>query len=189
MGQNNKTVGVSSSIMFCHLLYYLSFLAFVYMHSFGRVARGYLTDGYVKPQSGTSKRTAAGAVDKQKRWHTLVSQGLQEVLEHNTQVVGAEKAKAMQPYTVMNTDEANIMATGSNWKIVGSRDRKKHDNQNNSSRASITLLRTGCPAPEPVDSSGPTFILLAGNNSDKVDTIYTPSFLVRTDMHGMLCVC
>ena len=142
------------------------------------VKMGYLTKGYVKPRSGTSKRTAAGAKDKQIRWHKLVTDGLADVFEHNQNIVGIDIAKKIQVYTVVNTDEANIQANGTSWKIVGSRTRKKHDNQHSSSRCSISVLRTGSPSPDPADSSGPTFILCAGSVSDKCTTVYTPAYLV-----------
>ena len=40
------------------------------IHPLGK-ALGLLT-GYVKPQEGTSKRTAAGAIEHQKQWHVKV---------------------------------------------------------------------------------------------------------------------
>lgn len=86
---------------------------------------------------------AAGAVDKQKCWHNLVSEGLEVVLKQSsttrTQVVGVELAKQIQPHTVMKTDEANIMATGANWKIVGSRTSK-----NTTTKITVRAFRYQC---------------------------------------------
>ena len=109
------------------------------IHKFGKKA--VLLCGYVKPQQGTSKRTAAGSVKLQKRWHITIDALFKRVLDHNTILVGLDKAKKLMSHLVFNLDEECLMATGKNIKIVGSRDKKKHDNEKGSSRDSITNIR------------------------------------------------
>ena len=64
-----------------------------------------LLTGYVKPQEGTSKRTAAGSVEHQKQWHdqcdqlfTKVKQRVHEVLNND------ELVQTMLPYLIANLD-------------------------------------------------------------------------------------
>ena len=109
------------------------------IHNFGKKL-GLLT-GYVKPQQGTSKRTAAGSPALQKRWHIIITQLFKRVIEHNTKLIGVDKAKRLMSHLVFNLDEECVMATGKNIRIVGSRDKKKHDNEKGSSRDSITNIR------------------------------------------------
>ena len=109
------------------------------IHQFGKDAG--LLCGYVKPQQGTSKRTAAGSIKSQKRWHILIDSLYKRVLEHNTRLVGPDKAQKLMAHLIFNLDEECVMATGKNIKIVGSSDKKKHDNEKGSSRDSITNIR------------------------------------------------
>ena len=109
------------------------------IHAFGK--KNNLLCGYVKPQTGTSKRTAAGCPKLQKRWHITVDTLFQRILDHNTELVGAHKAKKLMAHCVFNLDEECVMATGKNIKIVGSCDKKKHDNEKGTSRATITSIR------------------------------------------------
>ena len=109
------------------------------IHQFGKDA-GLLT-GYVKPQQGTSKRTAAGSIKLQKRWHMTIDALYKQLLDHNTKLVGIDKAQKLMAHCCFNLDEECVMATGKNIKIVGSQDKKKHDNEKGSSRDSVTNLR------------------------------------------------
>lgn len=105
------------------------------------------------------------------------------------------------PHLMYNLDEEYLHAMGANIKIVGSKDRQKHENQNATSRTSITLIRyakclnitrtnmtymcvindlfrrCGCPAPNPTDCNGPTFFLIKGN---QVKPELSQEFLIRS---------
>ena len=104
---------------------------------FGR-KRGLLT-GYVKPQEGSSKRTTAGQEKLQRQWHACVDDMLSKIRQHAMGVLGGDEALVdkIMPWLVVNLDEECLQARGKNSKIVGSKDKKKHDNQNGSSRLDI----------------------------------------------------
>ena len=109
------------------------------IHGFGKKHK--LLCGYVKPQTDTSKRTAAGCPKLQNRWYITIDTLFHRIMEHNTKLVGQHKAKKLMPHCVFNLDEECVMATGKNIKIAGSFDKKKHDNEKGSSRSSITSIR------------------------------------------------
>ncbi len=109
------------------------------IHQFGKDLG--LLCGYVKPQQGTSKRTAAGSVKSQRRWHILIETLFKRVMDHNTTLVGVDKARKLMAHLIFNLDEECVMVTGKNIRIVGSCDKKKHDNEKGSSRDSITNIR------------------------------------------------
>jgi len=75
-------------------------------------------------------------------------------------------------HSVFNLDEECVMATGKNFRICGSAEKKKHDNEKGSSRASITGIRCGNAA----NQQGPTFLLLAGKRRNPD---YSDDFLVK----------
>lgn len=87
------------------------------VHPYGK-ALGLLT-GYVKPQAGTSKRTAAGDPVLQKKWYDTVTEGLAEV-ERVAQEVLQDPilVRKMMPFLVANLDEESISAMGKNYKVV-----------------------------------------------------------------------
>ena len=118
--------------------------------------------GLVTPQTSTSKRTAAGHETYQRRWHKLIDKAFADLLEYNIKLVGLDLAKKLMVYLVFNLDEESVNAMGKIIKVIGSKARKKHENQNGASRCSITMIRSGCPAPDPKDTAGPTFFLLTG---------------------------
>ena len=95
---------------------------------------GMLT-GYVKAQAGTSKRTAAGAVELQKIWHETVDDLFGQA-EKKAEELLVERAlvERMLPWLVVNLDEENLNAMGKNFKVVGAKGKRKHDNQNTTSR-------------------------------------------------------
>ena len=94
-----------------------------------------LLTGYVKPQAGSSKRTAAGAETKQRRWHEQGTSLIATVTKRAEQVLGNARLVAkMKPSLIGNFDEEHLNAMSSNALIVGSKTKKKHDNQNASSR-------------------------------------------------------
>ena len=103
------------------------------IHPFG-MSVGLLT-GYVKPQDGTSKRTAAGNIELQHEWHVLCDEMFAQVKAKAMELLkDPELVREMLPYLQANLDEECLHALGKNSKIVGSKDKKKHDNQNASSR-------------------------------------------------------
>lgn len=106
------------------------------IHPYGKAAG--LLVGYVKPQEGTSKRGAAGALDKQKEWHLLCDEMFRQVKERAFEVL-QDKAlvEALLPYLQVNLDEECVHALGKNKRVVGSKGKKKHDNENASSRSVI----------------------------------------------------
>lgn len=96
---------------------------------------GILT-GYVKPQEGTSKRTAAGNRQLQLKWYTLVTDVISKVTARAKEVLqSARLVKLMLPALIANLDEECLHAIGKNAKICGAAERKKHDNTNGSSRS------------------------------------------------------
>ena len=94
-----------------------------------------LLTGYVKPQAGTSKRTAAGAENLQRDWHNTITELYAKIRARATEVLRDENlVHQMMPWLIVNMDEECLHALGKNRKIVGSKDKKKHDNQHASSR-------------------------------------------------------
>jgi len=79
------------------------------IHKFGKKAG--LLCGYVKPQQGTSKRTADGSVKLQKRWHITIDALFKRVLDNNTLLAGLDKAKKLMSHLMFNLDEECVMAT------------------------------------------------------------------------------
>ena len=142
------------------------------IHPYGKKL-GLLT-GYVKPQTGTSKRTAAGSPELQKKWHIMITTTYEDIMAHNTALVGRDKARQLMAHLIFNMDEECLLATGKNIRIVGSADKKKHDNERGSSRDSITIIRCGNAA----NRSAATFFLLVGK---KKNQDYSDHFLAH---HG-----
>ena len=107
---------------------------------FGR-KRDLLT-GYVKTQAGSSKRSGAGKEKLQREWHACVDDLLAKIRRHAMDVLGGDEKLVDQimPWLVVNLDEECLQAMGKNAKVVGSKSRKKHDNQNASSRFDFFFL-------------------------------------------------
>lgn len=96
---------------------------------------GILT-GYVKPQQGTSKRTAAGCRKLQRKWFDLVTEVIARVTARAKEVLREDRlVKLMLPSLIANLDEECLQALGKNARICGAAERKKHDNTNASSRS------------------------------------------------------
>ena len=94
-----------------------------------------LLTGYVKPQGGTSKRTAAGAPELQKRYYDAVTDSLNEVRQvAKKELKDDVLVEKMMPVLVFNLDEEALLAMGKNYAVAGSKDRRKHENQINPSR-------------------------------------------------------
>ena len=104
------------------------------IHPYGKKL-GLLT-GYVKPQEGTSKRTAAGDLELQRKWHVLCDELFQKIKKRAQKLLQDDALVAeMMPWLIANLDEECLHALGKNHKVVGSKSKKKHDNQNASSRS------------------------------------------------------
>ena len=97
---------------------------------------GLLTAGYVQPQAGTSKRTAAGAINLQRDWHIVIDTLIAKLKANAMEVLGGDErlVNLILPYLIWNLDEECLQATGKNTKVAGSKSKRKHDNQNSSSR-------------------------------------------------------
>ena len=94
-----------------------------------------LLTGYVTPQAGTSKRTAAGDRELQRKWYDVVSAAIVRVTKHAYSVLQDwALVKKITPWLICNLDEECLNAMGKNNKIAGSKSKRKHDNQNASSR-------------------------------------------------------
>lgn len=124
---------------------------------------GLLTN-LVAPQSSSSKRTAAGSVENQTRWHKLISTTYADTEKKNAEIIGPVLAKSMMVFLVYNLDEECLCAQGGKIRVIGSASRTKHETENASSRCTITMIRCGCPSPDPATASGPTFFLLSGKD-------------------------
>ena len=109
------------------------------VHQYGREA-GLLT-GYVKPQAGSSKRTAAGSVDLQTDYYGLVTKTIRKIRQRAMEVLQDKTlVDLIIEWLVANLDEECLHALGKNTAVVGSKDKKKHDNQNASSRFVANLF-------------------------------------------------
>lgn len=109
------------------------------IHPFGKKI-GLLT-GYVKPQEGTSKRTAAGDLDLQQKWHDLCDELFRKIKKKAKELLRDDDlVEEMMPWLIVNLDEECLHALGKNHMIVGSKSKKKHDNQNASSRYLVTVF-------------------------------------------------
>ena len=94
-----------------------------------------LLTGYVKPQEGSSKRTAAGDEKLQENWYAVITELLNQIRTHAKQILKDDDlVEKMLPSLLVNLDEECLHALGKNAKIAGSTSKKKHDNQNASSR-------------------------------------------------------
>ena len=94
-----------------------------------------LLTGYVKTQAGSSKRTAAGAVELQRKWHETIDKLFAKIRARAKEVlVDDDLVEKMLPHLVFNLDEECLHALGKNSKVIGAKTKKKHDNQNASSR-------------------------------------------------------
>ena len=104
------------------------------VHRLGK-EKGLLT-GYVKPQEGTSKRTAAAKRNLQLDWSLTVLKLFDEVRRVALEVLkDAVLVEKLMPYLIYNLDEECLQALGKNRRVVGSKTNRKHNNQNGSSRS------------------------------------------------------
>ena len=147
------------------------------LHTFDRVIRpshrGELT-GIVKANPTTVKRTAI-TVAQQYRWHMCVDQGLAFLRKENTGLTPNGKTFGeVIDHFVMGGDETCFLASAADVKIIGDKEKPKHDLPTGSSRTSATIYRLGSTA----GATGPTAFLPAGKQRKAG---YTDAFLVK---HG-----
>lgn len=96
-----------------------------------------LLTGYVMPQEGTSKRTAAGKANLQRDWHVVCDEMFSQIHERAMEVLGGDEELVRKMLACLNAnlDEECVHSMGKNSKVAGSKGKKKHDNQNASSRS------------------------------------------------------
>ena len=91
--------------------------------------------GYVTAQTGTSKRSAAGNIELQRKWYNTVTELIERVTKKAMVILGDEElVKMLLPWLIVNIDEECLNAMGKNAKLVGAQGKKKHDNQHGTSR-------------------------------------------------------
>ena len=84
-----------------------------------------LLTGYVKPQAGTSKRTAAGNANLQREWHIVIDELFKKIKTRAFEVLKDERlVQEMMPSLICNLDEECIQAQGKNGMVVGSKSKK-----------------------------------------------------------------
>ena len=77
----------------------------------------------------------AGAPELQKRYYDAVTDSINEVRQVAKKVLKDDVlVEKMMPVLIFNLDEEALLATGKNYAVAGSQDRRKHENQINSSR-------------------------------------------------------
>ena len=114
--------------------------------------------GIVKAQATTTKRTAI-TVRQQHRWHLLVNDAVARLNERNTgrcNVTGKPFSEVAH-YFLVGGDETCLLASDGEVRIIGDKQKKKHEKRKEDSRMSITLYRTGSVA-----GNGPCAFLMAG---------------------------
>ena len=130
--------------------------------------------GIVKANTTTVKRTAI-TVAQQYRWHEAVDQALAFLRTKNTGLTPDGKTFGeVIDHFVFGGDETCFLASAGDVKIIGDKEKPKHDLPTGSSRTSATIYRVGSAA----GATGPTAFLPPGKLR-KVG--YTDAFLVR---HG-----
>jgi hypothetical protein len=128
----------------------------------------------VKAQASTVKRCEI-TVPQQYRWHAAVDGALDFLRRMNMGTTKDGKTFGeVAPSFVLGGDETCFLASAGDVKIIGDKEKKKHEIPTAGSRSSITVYRCGSAA----GVTGPTGFLPPGKNSK---TGYTDTFL-RT--HG-----
>ena len=130
--------------------------------------------GIVKANPTTVKRTAI-TVPQQFRWHTAVDHALAFLREKNTGLTPDGKTFGeVIDHFVLGGDETCFLASAADVKIIGDKEKPKHDLPSGSSRTSTTIYRVGSTA----GATGPTAFLPPGKHRKAG---YTDAFLVK---HG-----
>lgn len=114
--------------------------------------------GIVKAQATTTKRTAI-TVRQQHRWHLLMDDAIARLHERNTGhcLVTGKPFSEVAHYFLVGGDETCLLASDGEVRIIGDKQKKKHEKRKDDSRMSITLYRTGSVA-----GNGPCAFLMAG---------------------------
>ena len=129
--------------------------------------------GGVKAQQSTSKRSEV-TVTTQKFWDETVEATRTELRRRNTGMDADGKTFAdLEDHFFTFLDETSLQASGKEIRIIGDKEKKKHETATADSRDSITMVRTGSAT-----AVGPTMFLLAGQRKREG---YTDGFLKR---HG-----
>ena len=113
--------------------------------------------GDVKAQQSTSKRSEV-TVAGQYIWHEEVESARKELRALNTGLGADGKTFAdIEDNFFTFLDETSLQANAGDLRIVGDKEKKKHEKTTADSRDSITMVRTGS-----AKDVGPTIFLLAG---------------------------
>ena len=130
--------------------------------------------GIVKANPTTVKRTAI-TVPQQYRWHMAVDQALAFMRENNTGLTPDGKTFGeVIDHFLLGGDETCFLASAADVKIIGDKEKPKHDLPTGTSRTSTTVYRVGSTA----GATGPTAFLPPGKQRKAG---YTDAFLVK---HG-----
>ena len=113
--------------------------------------------GDVLAQQSTSKRSEV-TVSAQQYWHETVESVRTELRKRNTGLDADDKTFAdLEDHFFAFLDETSLQASSGKLRIVGDKEKAKHEKTTGDSRESITMVRTGS-----AKSVGPTIFLLAG---------------------------
>jgi hypothetical protein len=126
----------------------------------------------VKAQASTTKRSAI-TVPQQYRWHTCVNKAYAKLKELNSGLTpDGRPFEEVMAHFIFGGDEACLLASGGDVKIVGDKAKKKHELNTADSRVSTTIYRVGSPS----GATGPTAFLPPGVRRH---TGFTDEFLVK----------
>jgi hypothetical protein len=125
-------------------------------------------------QASTEKRSAI-TVPQQYRWHSTVDSAFNFLREKNTGVTKDGKSFGeVMPHFVFGGDETCFLASNGEVKIIGDKQKAKHEVATAGSRVSITVYRCGSSA----GVDGPTGFLPPGAYRK---SSYTDAYLLK---HG-----
>ena len=135
--------------------------------------------GIVSAQATTTKRSAV-TVGQQYRWHTLVESMFTRLVKLNVMETGeGDVPESWRPnflrimkHFVLNLDEECVAAADGSVRIIGDKEKKKHEKNIHDSRTTMTMVRCGTAG----GNCGPTFFLCAG---ERVKTGFTDEFLTN----------
>jgi hypothetical protein len=128
----------------------------------------------VKAQASTTKRSAI-TVPQQYRWHVCVDKAYAKLKELNSGLTPDGKTfEEVMAHFVLGGDEACLLASAGDVKIIGDKIKKKHELHTADSRVSTTIYQVGSPS----GATGPTAFLPPGVRRH---TGFTDEFLVK---HG-----
>jgi len=120
----------------------------------------HIKSGLMKAQKTTSKRSEL-SVAHQWRWFENFEAGLDFLRRHNTGTCpkSGKTFGELIDHFVVGGDETCLMSdSNGDLKIVGAKDKRKHERKVSDNRCSITMFRTGLPS----GHNGPTAFILKG---------------------------